>query len=95
MIVGLEERVVAKTLVAARLVDEAEDLALEGFEMAVRPRYRKRRDEMRAPLCGLVRPALGQHIHDLAHRPRKVARLLRPARGIDARIAAQRVDAQA
>ena len=55
MIVGLEERVVAKTLVAARLVDEAEDLALESFQMAVRPRYRQRRDEMRAPLRGPTR----------------------------------------
>src|SRR5207245_2661756 len=92
---GQKHRIVAETLLAARRPDErAVDGALEFLDVFVGPGEAERADEMRRALAARTRAALAQLVfHDL-HGPPKVFLRARPARRIDAGIAAERIDRQ-
>ena len=88
-----EHRVVAEALVSARRPDEfAVDPAFEIFDVAIGPGKRKTADEMGARVeCALLDETEAHALH------REVEILLRacPARRIDARRSAKRLDAKA
>src|SRR5438477_12744984 len=93
---GQEHRIIAKAMFAARRPDErAMDLAFEILDMAVGPGNRQHADEMRASLfrCGGAQGL--KLLLDIAHGEGEIPGRARPAGRIDARIAAQSIDADA
>ena len=94
--VGLEQRIVAEALLAARRPHrDAVDAALEFFHVAVRPGETERGDEMAAPLFGRFRAALDQQRLDFVHGETEILVGSGPARRMNAGLAAERIDHQA
>src|SRR5689334_16943703 len=79
--VGQEHWIVAETLLAARWPDQrAVDLALELFDMSVRPGDAEHRDEVRLALRRREGVALAQAGLDPLHRVTEILGLAGPAR---------------
>src|ERR1700674_2761915 len=94
MAVRPECRIVTEALVAARReLKFAIDAALESLDPSVRPREGEHADEVSAPR--LRRPGGLQLLLDARHRTGEILRLMRPARRVDTRGAAERLDAKA
>src|SRR5262249_28980455 len=91
-----KHRIVAETLVAAwRPYQHTVDAALEGLNMTVRPGDAERRDEVRGTRRGRRRAEALQLLLDVAHGAAEILVGAGPARRMDARRAAERIDHEA
>ena len=93
--IGTKKRIVAEAFVATRWPHcNAVNTALELFDVPVGPGNAQRGDEMRAPLFGCFGAAFDQQCLNTVHGAAKILVGSRPARGMDAGLAAERIDHQ-
>src|ERR1700732_564494 len=96
MPVGQKNRIIAEAGCSAwRPYQRAVDAALELFRVAVRPGHAQRAHEMRLALVGPHGAVAAELVLDPAHGGSKILGLARPARRVNPRSAAERIDREA